>query len=384
MKFILDLKKLLLLTLILSQTSIAGEYTIDTDQNIQYSGYVGYKHIFSDNDVTTTFNRVGKPELGLNIIYNNENFQIFNQFRYGEDSGTYLVYNFMQYTFHLADDLNLSLRGGKLRHELGLYNTTRVNPKTRQGVIQPQAIYWDVFDEFLTSGVGVGAVLRYKDLELTYTIDDPTIIDKEKTTRAFYGPLLGDTVTEFGSHQNASVTYTPNKIPLIFKTTWTYLNHGSVTGPLMPFVYPNLVNKPIVSQAITTGIEYRINNFIIAGEGIWFKSADRDWFPIGDLHRGLSITGTYQITEHTDIRINYNEYRSQKADLFYAAAPWMGYSTDLNLGFNYHRNNWMVQAEGHYIQGGRTVDTVDVTRGGNNLEAYKDWWMIGMNVVYFF
>ncbi|PPD52538.1 MAG: hypothetical protein CTY12_06245, partial [Methylotenera sp.] len=233
--------------------------------------------MFSDNEIKSTYAGRGLPEVGLNITYNNNNFQIFNQFRYGEDSGTFLVYNFMQYTFNVADEFNVSVRGGKLRHDLALYNTTRVNPKTRQGIIMPQGVYWDVFNEFLTSGVGVGMSIQYKDVELSYTIDDPTVIDSKKTARVFYGPMLNDTNTSFGSHQVASISYSPRNLPLTAKASWAGINFGNDTGPAMPSISPKTVGNDVTAEIISFGIEYKLDQWILSGETVWFKTVDKEW-----------------------------------------------------------------------------------------------------------
>lgn len=383
MTCILDPRKLLLLTILLFQSNsfAVNRWDIDQDQNIEYSGYVGYRYLFSDNEIKSTYSGRGLPEIGLNLTYNNNNFQIFNQFRYGENSGTYLVYNFMQYTFNIMDDVNLSVRGGKLRHDLALYNTTRVNPKTRQGIIMPQGVYWDVFNEFLTSGVGVGMSLQYKEIELSYTIDDPTVIDSHKTARVFYGPMLHDTHTSFGSHQVAALTYSPKNLPLLIKASWAGINFGNETGPAMPIVGPQFVNKDVTAEIISFGAEYKLSDWVFAGETVWFKTVDKEWTEdTGDISKGYSLSTTYQINENVDVRFNYNEFNSKLAKSFFPETPWVGYRRDLNIGLNYHTGPWMFQVEGHHINGARTMDSVDV----KDIGAYKEWWMMGIQAVYSF
>lgn len=369
--------------MIIPSITIANEYTIDDNSNLQYFGYIGYKSLISDNNIDSTYNSSSKPELGLNIIYNNNNFQIFNQFRYGEESGTYLAYNFMQYSFHLTEETNITFKGGKLRHELGLYNSTRVNPTTRQGVIQPQAIYWDSLDEFMTSGTGVGAVLKSFDFELGFTIDDPTMIDPDKIRRVMVGPILNDIKeTSFGDHYIAYISYTPRSIPLIVKTSYSSLNLGSDYSNFGNFLLPKHVTSESFNvSAITVGAEYDFDKFIISGETLWFRTPDKEWSDTQKLTKGFSVSGTYHINDNYDLRLNYNEYDSSLGKKFFPTTPWLAYQKDLNTGINYHNGNWMFNIEAHYINGSKNLDIKDVS---NNVNDYKQWWMVGTNIIYSF
>jgi hypothetical protein len=375
-----------MLSLLISNIGNTREIDIGEGHQLQYSGYVGWQQIFSDRHLENTFSRTGTPELGLNVVYNRDKFQIFNQFRYGEDSETVLVYNFMQYTFNLADDVNLSLRGGKLRHELGLYNSTRVNPRTRQGVIQPQSIYWDVFDEFLTSGVGVGVVLQWKDLELSYTIDDPTISDNKKTTRAFYASILNSTNTSFGSHQTASLTYSPSSLPLLFKASWAHLDFGNDTGIGMALFRPQYIKTNVTAEQISFGLEYKIDRLILSGETMWFKEFDQEWSKdFSEMSNQFSVSAIYQLTDNLDLRLNYNEgHGNLSKEIFPPQQQWKTYREDLNVGLKYHiTTDLMVQGEAHYINGSRTIDSADVAYDKDK-DPWVGWWLVGTNVVYFF
>ena len=354
---------------------------IGDNHTLQYSGYVGWQQLWSNNEIESTYNKSGKPELGLNIIYDRDNLQIFNQFRYGENSDTYLVYNFAQYTFNLADDVNLSLRGGKLRHELGLYNTTRVNPRTRQGVIQPQSIYWDVFDELLTSGVGVSASLQYKDFEFIYTIDKPSIADNDKTTRVFSAGLLTESSHEFGDHQTAALIYSPKNLPLLAKATWAQLNAGDKTTKQADILFPELKGTDWIAEYITFGTEYKFQKLTVSGEILWFKTPNVDW---GDesIDPHFSLTGVYDIVENLQLRLNYNQANSFLTSKLLPNSPERAYRKDFNLGLRYYiTNDLMLQAEGHYIKGSRTMDTVDIRQSPDN---WEQWWLVGTNIVYFF
>lgn len=382
MKYSLAIKGLLLSITLISNNTEAHQYNVSDTENVQVSGYVGYTQLFSNSKISNTFTDTQKPELGLNIVYNNKNFQIFNQFRYGTTEGTALVYNFAQYTFNLADDLNLTIKGGKLRHDMGLYNTSKVNPKTRQGVFMPQGIYWDEFDEFTASGAGISAEIQFKEFKLSYTIDDPTIIDAEKLARTYTLGLLSKTDTHFGSHQILSATYSPYELPLIIKTSWALLNLGNKTTKFMETHAPAQVGKDLTSEMATLGAEYKAGDFILSAETIFVRSLTQDWIrDIGIISHGVSFTAVYQINEHLDLRFNYNKYTSALGATYYRATPWMANQEDFNAGINYHSGPWMFQIEGHSISGARVIDPID---SRNNYDDYKDWFIIGTNIVYSF
>ena len=380
MRYTSVIKKSLCLIALLSNSSIAKQYDIDDTQNIQYNGYAGYQSIISSANIASTYGGLNTPQLGLNVVYNNGNFQIFNQFRYdGRDAiGNILVYNFAQYSMNMVQDLNFTIKAGKLRNEFGLYNTSRVNPTTRQGVIPPQSMYWNVFNEFLTSGVGVSAALQYKDLELSYTIEDPTVVNPAQVNRVFYAGLLNQMHTSFGSYQNVNLTYTPS-INSTTKLSWHRFTFGSDTSPLTAKLFPPLVNSVLSGETATAGTEYRFNKLLLSVEGMLFKSQLDTWSDIESLNKSFSTTAVYELTDTINIRANYNETWSN--NVFLHPQPWLSYYKDFNVGINYHQDNWTFNIEGHHINGARTIDTLEI---GKNYDSYKEWYMIGTNITYSF
>ena len=382
MKFISEIKKLLLLTALLSTNALGGQYDFKDGSDLQYSGYIGYTQKFSNSQISNTFSGTEKPEIGFNVIYNRGNFQVFNQFRYGTTSGTALVYNFAQYSFNICEDGTFTIKGGKLRHELGLYNTSKINPKTRQGIIMPQGIYWDMFDEFAASGAGVSAEFEYKGLKISYTIDDPTVVDSKKLARTYAFGLLNNAQTSFGSHRIAAFTYSPYNYPLTIKGSWAQLNLGNDVSAFGAEIRKDLGIVNFTSEMATLGVEYKFDKLTISGEALYNLSLDQRWVrDFTKLSHGFSFTGIYEINDNLNLRFNYNQYNSALAAKVYKATPWMAYQKDFNVGLNYHTGPWMFQVEGHSISGGRVIDPKDVN---GNLNAYKDWFIIGAQVVYSF
>lgn len=156
---------------------------------------------------------------------------------------------------------------------------------------------------------------------------------------------------------------------------------GDNYSPFGKYILPQVINDDFEVSAITLGFEYDFDKFILSGETMWFRTPDKEWNQIDKLTKGFSVTGTYHINDNLDCRINYNEYDSGLGRKFFPSTPWLAYYKDLNTGFNYHIGDWMFQIEGHYINGSKTLDIKDV---GNNVFDYKQWWMIGTNIIYSF
>lgn len=386
MKYTSTIKGSLLLTLVCCNPVFAEyQYQLTDNQQIQISGYVGYQYLFSDNKITNTYDGNGQPQLGTNIIYSNgDNFQIFNQFRYGENIDQILVYNFLQYRFDINNNTSLTVQGGKIRYDVGLYNKTRINPITRRGIIQPEAIYWSALNEFMICGTGIGISLKHKDVELSAIVDKPTINDKYENQRVLWAGLTDDVDVTFGSHYVISLDYTSSSIPLRTTSSYAHINMGKVGSKVSDYLYPEFVGKDITGEQIAFGVEYKIHNdILLAGETMWFLAYPQEWIhDWNDVSKGYSLSATYTITDYMDIRLNYNRTDATKLKVnTFRAAPWMGKREDINLGLNLHHDGWTFQTEGHYIQGGRTMDPLD-TKG--NAPDYKNWWMVGVSLVYSF
>lgn len=368
------------LLLCFSVNCFAGQIDFSDKSNLQYNGYIGYQQLNSTANISKAYD-IYSPQLGLNLIYNRGNFQFFNQFRYAKDVRDMLVYSFAQYTFHVMNDTDFTVKLGKVQNEVGLYNTTRINPRTRQGIIQPSAIYWGVFENFFTSGVGVESILRIKEFTFTYSVTDPDLTDPEKVRRAFYGNLLTGMNTSFGSHQNFSAAYTPKQIPLTLKGTYSRIDFGNhLNRELIAIAAPKFNGAThMYADIFISGIEYRYEKLIFAAEQFTFKDQSQSWTSFIKLNRGTSYSGTWLIDEHFSLRANYNQYESQNKS-FYAKNPWMGYYKDINIGVNYYIKDWMFQIEGHHLNGARSIYLGNET----NTNQYKEWYMINFGVVYSF
>jgi hypothetical protein len=351
-------------------------FTIDTlGIRAHINGYLGYKYIAS-----TAKNSAipSQPELGINLsVELNDHWSTYTQFQYDDNIENAMAYNFISYKTALSEDAELSINAGKLRHRYGLYNSARVNPLTRQGVVMPQAIYWDSLRDILTSGTGVEFNIEWKNLEISYSITDPAVTDPDYDAKIWSPRLLKTVDTSFGSFQLATLQYTFDTIPLVYKGSWTRINLGSQNTPAVKFLFPQYENSEQITTIWTNSLKYVHNDWTFSAESILVQPFFAE--KTSQLGLGLSFTAQYELTEHTALMVNYNEYRSGKPRA--SAQPWYNYAKDINIGVTYHRDKWLVGAQIHRINGGRWVDNNDWNADPN---SYKEWWMVGINAVYFF
>lgn len=379
---------LLILTSLCASVS-AKTYELGTDTTLDVSGYAGWRQVFTESKVGFGRTYIGndhhsedinsQPELGLLLnLQVGKRLTIYNQFMYGTNFNDILAYSFANFQLYHDDDWTVDVRGGRVRHDIGLYGLTRVNPRTRPGIIQPQAIYWTSLKELLTSGTGVVGEIKYKDFSVEYDVSDPSITDSAIEAKEWSGGLMKKFDTSFGSQHVLTATYDTG-LGFRAKYNWMKLKAGNSISPLGKFLFGQYTE---VDQLMVGGLEYRKGPWMVSGEAVWFKGFAQTWTSktskIGPNSSGFSLTTSYDITENITGRINYNEY---DAGFVNKKTPWLSYARDLNVGLNWHDGHWQVGVEGHHINGARWVAS-DVRNA--NPDAFKDWWMIATNVVYFF
>lgn len=344
---------------------------------LHINGYAGYKYITNTTKNTAISSN---PELGLELALDiNDNWSAFTQLVYEDTVYNSVAYSFITYHAQSEDELEFKVNAGKLRHDYGLYNSSRINPITRQGVIIPQAIYWDSLKHILTSGEGVNTIIKWKNLELGYTIDNPIVTHPTEEALTWTNGLLDHIDTYFGSHQLANIKYTFDDVPLVLKSSWSKLDLGGSNTAVTKFVFPTHGNKHQTVEIFNAGGILTLDKWTLSSEILIVKSFYNQWFA-NNHSTGTSYTIQRELTENISATINYNQFISSFSKKNYAI-PWNFYSKDLNLGLNYHEDHWMVGLDVHHLNGGRWVDPIEFSQ---NPTSYKDWWMVGMNVVYFF
>lgn len=348
------------------------------DLQLDVNGYVGYKYIGSTIKQDTL---TSDPELGLLLSLKINNYlSMFTQFQYADEIENALVYSFATFDYAFTDDFQVSINGGKLRHNTAMYNATRINPRTRQGVIPPQAIYWSSLRYMVSSGVGLNIKFKYQGLEIGYTIDDPIVDDPKKEAVIWTGVLLNKINTSFGSHQMVNGIYDFSSIPLKLEVSWTILDFGEDVSPIGKSFNPKNAKTKFNVEFITAGAELKLQDWTLSSEYLIFKPDFVNWSQSKNLSYGTSQTIRYEVNDNVSVYTNYNYYRS--SGLGQKNVPsYLTHTHDASVGVNYHRDDWMIGIEGHRVEGGRWLDPIDRQNNGTNLD---EWYMIGVNAVYFF
>jgi len=349
------------------------------DIKLDVNGYVGYKYINATNDDKTI---QSEPELGLMLsLQINDYLSTYTQFEYDEDINNALVYSFASFDYPINEELVIGLKAGKLRHSYALYNDVRVNPRTRPGIIAPQAIYWNSLGSLLTSGVGVNFNIKWKNLELSYSIVDPSITDKKQEAATWTRGLVTEVDTSFGDYRLATLKYTHDTVPITFKSTWARINLGNKTSAASNFIFPNDKDQDQKLNIFVNSLEYTWRDLTVSAESIMVKTFFNKWNSPGQWSDGYSFGLRYEATENISLYTNYNYYHSQQIKNLPPSPYTTIHTGDINFGANYHKDNWMIGVEAHKIQGGRWAlpENYNADRG-----AYENWWIIATNFAYFF
>jgi hypothetical protein len=374
------MKYLVIFLTLLSQIAEAHTYDLGRGIQLNLSGYLGYKHIFSKVYYDETV--PSSPETGLLAnLKLTDRLTIFNQFKYGKNIDDILVYNQIAYDldthFIPLNDLNVVFKAGKIQHDTTLYNTTRVNPRTRQGVFQPQAIYFSTLEQGATSGVGLGVDVKYKRLKISYVIDKTTVVNPDSEIKAWTrNNDLTNLSTKFGDSQVVSMTLDLPEHGLKLKTAYA-VNKFYFTS----MSYPQLGKLNFAGEQAAAGIEWTHDKFKASFEGLCGKPRPDLWSNKDSLSCGTSYTTEYDINQNFTVRTNYNQFKSQRPAYLSPADRIQVDSKDLTLGLNWHQGNWGANLEGHWIRGGRNVDATEFV---NNPTDYKEFFVVATNLVYFF
>jgi len=350
---------------------ILSAHTVAFDNGMQFdiNGYAGWKQIVSNVEFDSV---PPEPELGLTTsIKLNDRWTIFTQLVYGRKIDKIFAYNQLSYTPPTPiDDLVITIKGGRVLHNTFLYNATRIDPRTRQGVIQPQAMSWDTLNRATTSGDGIGADVKYKNMSISFVADKMVIVDPTSQAQNWSNnPTMRDLRTNF-DNRIITLDYEIPEYDIRTKI-WAEKNHFTIADPMHN-------NYKLGGEHLGAGIEWKPSPFVLSTEGFCTKIDRARWTHWNTLYCGMSGTIEYDLTENWTIRGNYNQYITTADPTAINVAK---NSKDLNTGVNWHHKNWVAGIEAHYIRGGRLVNTESVY---NNPKDYERFYVIGMNVVYFF
>jgi hypothetical protein len=364
------MKKILIILALLYCVPVYSK-TFDLGSGVELSAsvYIGWKQIISD----VKFDQIpSEPEIGLTTSLKlTDRITVFNQFKYGENIDDVLVYNHISYDLPIPIDyFTVTLKGGRLLHDTFLYNSTRINPRTRQGVFQSQSVTWDSLGVAIVSGTGVGADVKYKNLTVSYIADKMTIINPDLEAQAWANNPLASNLKSGFDAQSLVLNY---DVPEYGLRTKFWMEKESFDIDIV-----SLGTLHLGGEHFGVGAEWSHNNFIVSGEVMGTKRIDVNWGQWKEIFFAPSFTLEYEIDDNWTIRGNYNQYRTPSD----SPAPEVArYYKDINFGVNWHYNNMAIGAQVNYIQGGRLVAPNNVFDKPSDYDSY---FVTGLNVVYFF
>lgn len=319
------------------------------NDHFDFGGYIGYQYVWGEpnpDPITST------PEIGFLSNYTiNDNWSIFTQLRLEPDHiEQSFAYAFIKYDDMLFDTVPISIRGGKLRHQYGLYNKDRLNPTTRPGNIAPQSMYWDQLRFALTSGWGVSIGSHWGNLHFKYTIDMPVVVEEREEAYIWFSGRRVTLQQKFGGHQQINFDYYGDDWRISQSTTFQDWGYGAS-------------GKNII---VSLGGEKRLGDWTLSLEGMGlFKHFNYSY--------ALSATVQYDATEWLSFHTNYHQYRvilkePRSSDRF----EWTTRADDISIGTTVHVDNWELRAEGHAATGSVWVD-FNKSRNPN----FENWWTYG-------
>jgi hypothetical protein len=360
-------------------SSLASAKTFDLKgMQLDVSGYVGYQFIG-----TSQPDKIHQSALQAGLVSSlqiNNNWSAFAQIYHSNNNiANDLAYAFLAYDKLIRPDFNIGFKVGKLRHELGLYNYNRINPRTRQGIIVPQAIYWDSLRYFFTSGTGINLNAKIGNLDLSYSIDKPVIDDRITDALSWFGGYMNTVSSNFGDHQSVMIKYSADSIPLVSKFTWGRANFGNDTSRFVNRLFPEQTHKNQSQNIVNFGMEYSPGKWTLSAEAMAVKlsiDSQRSSF-FQKISYGTSVTAKYELNDNVSVYANWNRFNSA-----HSANPLMKHTDDFSIGANYHIDNWQIALEGHRINGARWLDPANNFQ--QDVSRYKEWYMIGTSITYFF
>ena len=369
------IKKILFtLILVISTNTIAKTYYVKGLGRFDLSGYAGYRYIYSSVNAFPAPKHT--PELGLLLNWQiDKNFSIFTQFSYESVNplDNALVYGFLEYKKKLNENWNFTFRGGLLRHQFGLFNDQRVNPRTRPGgIIESQSLYWTQLRRLLSSGYGISLETTYKDFTINYTVSKPTILDQKAEMKIWnITPFKSSELeSNFGGAHWLNLHYHPHDKNWLIKSTYIYLNMGGFNNN---------------NHIFTAGYEYIGSNYDVSIEGMMVKTSQVKWEDIDkNFGWGLYVRGDYDVNDWLSIRAGYSMYRPGRKTIFeiqkilglqYAIT----HQDDIGVGLTLYKGNWELKTDVHWVMGGNMLPIKD----WNTDKDLSNWWYTGFSLVYY-
>jgi hypothetical protein len=336
--------------------------------------YTGYRTFFLTNG-ESIFPFKDGTEVGIigNIRFN-DHLDFYNHIHYNSalplSFNNLTGFNYFSYHDNITNDVSFDFRGGKIRSPMFLFNQQKHNPFTRPGgVIEPQGIYWSVLKQTLSASYGISLSFNWEGLEIYASTGSPIISEPEHDSLIWTGtnePLH----SKFGNSNDVVLTYSDEESDLQMLLGYRSLNLGLHSA--------NNANNEIISFGINKKLFNSLNTSL---EFLIYKNYQLNW-DWNRISKGISLTVDYDINEYFDFHTNFNYYVSS-IDKVSPIPSYIDHTYDYNFGIGFHYDNLLINVDAHWIHGGHWLDLNQMIKE-NSFDQYREYWVIGANVVYYF
>lgn len=357
---------------LMSQGVLATEYHVNEYIKGDIRGFLGYKTVWTYG-VKDLGGISDYPEMGL-VIQNNftDNLNCYFFGRYSRTLIEAAVYAQCEATMpNFVDDLVIKVKGGHIMNDFGLYNTTRVNPRTRQGIYLPQAIYPATIKGELASGLGFGATAHYKNFDFSYTVVAKSVFYPDSEAKA-WSTRLNSVDSTFGDAHLATAQWTSDDAAWRVKLSAQQIDLGNDFSGVPRNISRNLPH--VINRILMPSIEWHNNKIMLSAEGYALKSSSTD-----KLAYAYSLMGTYEINNEWTARLNYNQFISPYKVTGIDAIREK--HQDVNVGLQWHKGNWLIGGQANWTQGARFANYNSFLENPDN---YKSFFVLSGNITYFF
>lgn len=348
--------RILLLLILINTTAYADQHIRSYyEDHFDVAGYVGYQHVWGTLDTDPIHS---SPEVGLIINYHiDDNWSIFTQFKLEDDYiEQSLAYSFITYT-KMVGNVPITISGGKIRRQYGLYNKDRLNPRTRPGNVAPQAMYWDLLRFASTTGYGLSISAHIDNLSIKYTVDKPIVVNEAEESLVWFDRRQTTMDPRFGGRHSINVDYHKGEWTLASTIIFSDWGHGAEGK----------------NVAFTLGGERHWDHWTVSLEGMGI-------FEYHNHAAAISATVQYDFHENLTIHTNFNKYHTFYKEESSFQDKYFTTSNDFSVGLSLHADNWELRTEVHAAQGSAWIDTHSSTN-----PEYDDIWYYGAtSLVYYF
>jgi hypothetical protein len=251
-----------------------------------------------------------------------------------------LDYASANYNISIGTSNELNVRVGRVKYDIGLYDSVKNNPSTQQSIILPLATYWPAFKHFAQSIDGGQVELqhnlgKYGTVSLSSTYGN-AVIPQQSEAGIFYGyfhtplsgslsvtkPIISNTI----KYQNMKWLLQYNKTDMLIHRDYDSVQHLPTN---MPFDFT------FAHSMQTIGMSYK-------GDKCW-SSLEYTKHDLPSLPVGISGRVGWILSPNTDVIVSYStfDHLNQHVPPPVPTVEWKRIGREYSIGINHRINQTM-------------------------------------------